>query len=141
MLHDLKVVGVFIQDKACRCFRLAREVAAIGEIALLIDTHAHLRQRSELFIVLIQLHVAVAVAVEFKHSPGQLVFGIVPIHLGKLHRAADQRVFQLQFDHSAVLIHVDLKGLVGEDVAGGRRNLMHDPVSIGDFGKRKAAVL
>lgn len=85
------------------------------------------------FDLVVQLLVAVAVAVDFKLRAGQLVFGLVLVHLGELHGAADQRVFDLQLDHRAVLIHIDLKGLVREDIPCRTGDFLDNPIPIGDF--------
>ena len=141
VFRDGEIIGVFVQIEALRRFHLAYKVISIGQITHLIDAHADLRHLAELFIILIPLLIAFAVLVDFKLSAGQLVFGIVLVHLRQLNSAANQGVYDLQLDNRADFGNACLIALDRKDIAGRRGNLMHDPSTIGDFGKRKAAVL
>ena len=59
----------------------------------------------------------------------------------ELNRSANERVFNLDLDNSAVLIHRYREGFFGENKTCRGFDFTDDPVAERNLGKRKAAVL
>ena len=59
MLGDLKIVGIRVQIEALRRFGFLDQIAAVGQFAHLINTCADLHEGSQLFILSVQLLIAV----------------------------------------------------------------------------------
>ena len=81
VLGNLHIVGVFIQQIPLRRFGFLHEHAAVEDMGHLIDAGAGFLHLAQQFITLIQLFVAVGVAVYLELGPSELVIRVVLIHL------------------------------------------------------------
>ena len=81
----------------------------------LINAGAGFLHLAQQFITLIQLLVAVGVAVHFKFSARQFVIRIILIHLCQTEITVNLFVGKGNFHHLPIFLHSDGDDLIGED--------------------------
>ena len=141
MLCDFKIVSIVIQIEAFRCVDLFHQITAVSQLTHLINAGTNFNECSQLFILSVQLLVAICITINLKLCAGQLIIRVISIHFRKLHGTANQRILDFYLNHSAVFVNIHFISLFRQHITCRSFYFTDNPVAKRNFGKRKTAVL
>ena len=141
VLGDLHIVGVFIQQEALRRFGFPYEHAAVEDVGHLVNASAGFLQLAQQLVTLVQLFVAVGIAVHFKFSARQFVIGIILIHLRQTQVAVHALIGKGDFHNLPIFLHGNGDHFIGEDKTFRAFQLFQHPITVRHIGEREAAIL
>ena len=107
----------------------------------LINAGAGFLQLAQQLIALVQLFVAVGVAVHLELSPSELVVRVVLIHLSEPQVAVNALIGKGDFHYLPIFLHSNGNHFIGEDEPFRAFQLFQHPISVGDAREGEAAVL
>ena len=141
VLGDLHIIGVFIQQEALRRFGFPYEHAAVEDVGHLVNAGAGFLQLAQQLVTLVQLFVAVGIAVHFKFSARQFVIGIILIHLGEPQITIHTLIGKGNLYNLSIFLHSNGNHFIGEDEPFRAFQFFQHPITVRHIGERKAAVV
>ena len=107
----------------------------------LINAGAGFLQLAQQLVALVQFFVAVGIAVHLELGPGELVVGIVFIHLRQTQVAVNALVGKGDFHYLPIFLHGNGDHFIGEDEPFRAFQLFQYPISVRHIREGEAAVL
>ena len=107
----------------------------------LINAGAGFLQLAQQFVTLVQLFVAVGVAIYLELGPSELVVGIILIHLRQTQVAVNALIGKGDFHYLPIFLHSNGDHFIGEDEPFRAFQLFQYPIPVGDACEGEAAVL
>ena len=107
----------------------------------LINAGAGFLQLAQQLIVLVQLFVAVGIAVHLELGPSELVVGIILIHLRQTQVAVNALIGKGNFHDLPIFLHGNGDHFIGEDEPFRAFQLFQYPISVRHIREGEAAVL
>ena len=107
----------------------------------LVNAGAGFLQLTQQLIALVQLFVAVGIAVHLELGPSELVVGIILIHLRQTQVAINALVGKGDFHYLPIFLHSNGDHFIGEDEPFRAFQLFQYPISVRHIRERKAAIL
>ena len=107
----------------------------------LINAGAGFLQLAQQLVTLIQLFVAVGVAVHLELGPGELVVGIILIHLCEPQVTVHALIGKGDFHNLPIFLHGNGDHFIGEDEPFRAFQLFQHPIPVRHTREREAAIL
>ena len=107
----------------------------------LINAGAGFLQLAQQLVTLIQFFVAVGVAVYLELGPGELVVGIILIHLRQTQVAVHALIGKGDFHNLPIFLHGNGEHFIGEDEPFRAFQLFQHPIPVRHTHEREAAIL
>ena len=107
----------------------------------LVNAGAGFLQLAQQLVTLVQLFVAVGVTVHLELGPGELVVGIILIHLRQTQVTVHALIGKGDFHYLPIFLHSNGNHFIGEDEPFRAFQLFQHPISVGDAREGEAAVL
>ena len=106
----------------------------------LINAGAGFLQLAQQLIALVQLFVAVGVAVHLELGPCELVVRVVVIHLGEPQVAGNALIGKGDFHDLPIFLHGNGDGFIGENEPFRAFQFFQHPISVRHIREREAAI-
>ena len=107
----------------------------------LVNAGAGFLQLAQQLVALVQLFVAVGIAVHLELSPSELVVRVVLIHLSEPQVAVNALIGKGDFHNLPIFLHSNGDHFIGEDEPFRAFQLFQHPITVRHIGERKAAVV
>ena len=107
----------------------------------LVNAGAGFLQLAQQLIALVQLFVAIGITVHLELGPGELVVGIVLIHLGEPQITIHTLIGKGDLYNLSIFLHGNGDHFIGEDEPFRAFQLFQHPIPVGDACEGEAAVL
>ena len=107
----------------------------------LVNAGAGFLQLAQQLVTLVQLFVAIGIAVHLKLGTGELVVGIILIHLGEPQITIHTLIGKGNLYNLSIFLHSNGNHFIGEDEPFRAFQFFQHPITVRHIGERKAAVV